>query len=118
MHNIKARECKMSYGIQRPDFPDGCAIVFGGSGGLGSAIAGLLTERGSNVVLTFRTQARVADQLTKNAAPGRTAKAIQCDVTNRQAVDTVIQTALDSFGRIHSVITSQGRPFSAGPVAT
>jgi 3-oxoacyl-[acyl-carrier protein] reductase len=30
----------------------------------------------------------------------------------------VIQTALDSFGRIHSVITSQGRPFSAGPVAT
>ena len=35
----------MRFGIDTPDFPDsGCAIVFGGSGGLGMASAGLMAK--------------------------------------------------------------------------
>ncbi|MBF4161488.1 SDR family oxidoreductase [Nocardioides acrostichi] len=40
------------------DFADrpGAALVVGGSGGLGAAIAALLAERGARVVVTYRTQ--------------------------------------------------------------
>ena len=55
-----------TFGVSTPEFPsDGCALVFGATGGIGAATAGLLAERGCDVALTYRGHeddaARVAD---------------------------------------------------------
>ncbi len=62
-----------------PDFADrsGIALVLGGSGGLGRAIAAMLTERGSEVVVTYRT----------NPVPG----GLQLDLTDADACREVIE---------------------------
>ncbi len=79
----------MSYGVTTPDFPaDGCAIVFGASGGLGNSTAGLLAERGANVVATYRSRPDPVNGLVENIRKmGRKATAMQCDVMERASIE-------------------------------
>jgi nucleoside-diphosphate-sugar epimerase len=42
--------------MSNSDFPEGCAVVFGGSGGIGRAVATLLATRGCDVVVTYRSR--------------------------------------------------------------
>lgn len=108
----------MSYGIQTPNFPDGCAIVFGGSGGLGQASAGLMAERGSDIVVTYRSRADEARSFVEALRKmGRKAEALPCDVTDRVQVDAVFAAAVKSFGRVHTVVSAGGLVFDTGPLA-
>lgn len=108
----------MAFGTQEPDFPGGCAVIFGGSGGLGKASAGLIAERGSDVVVTYRSRAAEADELVKEIrAMGRKASAIACDLTQRAAVDAVLTQARQEYGRIHTVVSAGGLVFDTGPLA-
>ncbi|WP_263995274.1 hypothetical protein [Mycobacterium yunnanensis] len=51
------------------DFPEvGCALVFGGSGGIGAASAALLVQRGCNVVLTYGSRRSEAEQLAADTS--------------------------------------------------
>lgn len=109
----------MTFGIQTPAFPsDGCAIVFGGSGGLGRATAGLLAQRGSSVLVTYRSSVGAANDLVEEIrAMGGKALAMQCDVADRASVQAVVDKAVVEFGRIHSVISAGGLVFETGPLA-
>jgi NAD(P)-dependent dehydrogenase (short-subunit alcohol dehydrogenase family) len=108
----------MSYGVTTPDFPaDGCAIVFGASGGLGNSTAGLLAERGANVVATYRSRPGPANDLAESIRKmGRKATAMQCDVMERASIDRVVSDALKEYGRIHTVISAGGIVFGTGPM--
>jgi NAD(P)-dependent dehydrogenase (short-subunit alcohol dehydrogenase family) len=108
----------MTFGTPTPDFPAGCAIVFGASGGLGQATAGLIAERGSDVVLTYRSRPQEAEQAAvKIRALGRKALALPCDVTDRASIAAVVKAALEHFGRIHTVVSAGGLVFDTGPLA-
>lgn len=108
----------MTFGTPHPDFPAGCAIVFGASGGLGQATAGLMAQRGADVVLTYRSRPQEAEQVAvKIRELGRKAVAVACDVTDRVSVDAVVKTALAQFGRIHTVVSAGGLVFDTGPLA-
>ncbi len=79
---------------------DKVVIVTGAGGGIGSATARLLAERGAKVVLADRnltTAARVAEQIERN---GGTAVAMPVDVTNRSEVSNLVAAATDRFGRL------------------
>ena len=108
----------MTYGVTIPDFPsDGCAIVFGASGGLGQSTAGLLAERGANVVATYRSRPDpVNDVVAGIRKMGRKATAIECDVMTRASVDKVVSEALKEYGRIHTVVSAGGILFGTGPL--
>ncbi len=108
----------MAYGVTTPDFPgDGCAIVFGASGGLGQSTAGLLAERGANVVATYRSRPDpVNDVVAGIRKMGRKATAIECDVMTRASVDKVVSEALKEYGRIHTVVSAGGILFGTGPL--
>jgi NAD(P)-dependent dehydrogenase (short-subunit alcohol dehydrogenase family) len=101
------------------DFPDnGCALVFGGSGGIGASTAALLVQRGCHVVLTYGSRRAEAEQLAESiATSGRQATAIACDVTDLGSTQSVVDAALDAHGRVHTVITATGRHFRTGPLA-
>jgi NAD(P)-dependent dehydrogenase (short-subunit alcohol dehydrogenase family) len=87
----------------------GAAVVTGGSGGLGSAIARMLTERGSDLAITYRQNEDAARIVVDDAeALGRRARAWQLDLVDAEATsDTVAQIA-EHFGGIHTLVHAAG----------
>ncbi|HEY2206280.1 MAG TPA: SDR family NAD(P)-dependent oxidoreductase [Pseudonocardia sp.] len=108
----------MPFGVQTPEFPDtGCAVVFGATGGIGAATAGLLAQRGCDVVLTYRSRSEEAERLAASIRElGRKATVLGCDVTQRSEVTQVVETALAEHGRIHTVVSAAGLVFHTGPL--
>ncbi|KAK8048231.1 hypothetical protein PG994_009961 [Apiospora phragmitis] len=108
----------MAFGVTQPEFPEGCAVVFGGSGGLGRASAGLMAERGANVVVTYKSRAAEAESLVAEVCRlGRRASAVACDVTDRAAVEAVFRHAVATYKRVHTVVSAGGLVFDTGPLA-
>jgi len=99
------------------DFPTGCVIVFGGSGGLGQAVAALFAERGSDVVVThFSRPENGKAALDEIRRHGRSATTLQCSVANQTSVDSVFTEAVKLHGRVHSVVTAMGQLYKLTPM--
>jgi len=85
------------------------SLVSGSSRGIGRAIAVMLAEAGSDLVINFATNsdaaAEVVAQITKL---GRKAIAVQADVSNRGQVDTMVGEAQDKLGPIHILVNNAG----------
>lgn len=88
---------------------DGKVIVItGASSGLGEAAARLLSARGARVVLGARRTDRLqqlADELNR---PGQRAIAVATDVTVRAQVERLVDTAVQTFGRIDVMVNNAG----------
>lgn len=107
----------MPYDIVGPEFPEGCAVVFGGSGGIGQYIAGLLAERGCDLVVTYHSSPdKLKDLVAAVEAMGRRIVTIKCHTPDRAEVDKVFAAAAD-MGPVHSVISAMGLLFDVGPLA-
>lgn len=48
---------------------------------------------------------------------GRKASAIACDVTDRKAVEAVFKHAVETYKRVHTVVSAGGLVFDTGPLA-
>jgi NAD(P)-dependent dehydrogenase (short-subunit alcohol dehydrogenase family) len=44
-------------------FPDGCALIIGGSGGIGGVVAQEFAKAGAHVAITYRRRKEKADQV-------------------------------------------------------
>jgi 3-oxoacyl-[acyl-carrier protein] reductase len=97
--------------MQEPDFPSGATLVFGGSGGIGSAVAASFARAGSDLAVVYRSKKDVAERVAGEAAKlGRKASIHAADVTDPGQVQAAAAAALKQHGRIHSVV------WAAGPV--
>ena len=102
----------------QPDFPEGAAIVYGGSGGLGQSVCRLLAARGANVVLTYRSRKAEADAIVAQiTGRGGRALAVHADMTDPASVRAAAESGLRVFGRLHSVITASGLVFGTPSLA-
>lgn len=84
------------------------AIVTGGGSGLGEAIAKLLAERGSRVVVTdinLEAAERIAGEI-KSA--GGEASAVKQDVARAEDSDQVVKHAVSTFGALHYAVNNAG----------
>ncbi|MBW6351823.1 SDR family NAD(P)-dependent oxidoreductase, partial [Pseudomonas aeruginosa] len=81
------------------------AIITGSSRGLGAKIAITLLEKGYNVVVNYKQNKDKAEKLIRNYNQSK-AIAIQADVTDRNDVNQMIQTATQHFGKIDIVINN------------
>jgi len=91
------------------------AIVTGSSSGIGEAIVKRFAEDGANVVVTSREQENVepvADEINEGDYRGR-AIAVECDVTDRDAVEALVETTVEEFGSLDSMISNAGASFMA-----
>src|SRR5437867_10307594 len=83
-------------------------VITGASSGLGEAAARLLSAQGASVVLGARRADRLqslADELT---GKGGNALAVTTDVTRRDQVKKLVDTAVQKFGRIDVMINNAG----------
>ena len=84
---------------------DKVAIVTGGSRGIGRGIVQALAAEGAKVAVVYRGSQAAADELI--AAVG-TAKAYQCDVTDRVAVEACVKKVEEELGPIDILVNNAG----------
>jgi 2-hydroxycyclohexanecarboxyl-CoA dehydrogenase len=83
---------------------DKIAIVTGGGQGIGQAIAQKLAAEGATVVVTDVDEANATK--TADALPG--AVAIRADVTDRQAVQAMVNRVVEQCGRVDVLVNNAG----------
>ena len=88
-------------------FNNKVAIVTGAGHGIGEATAKLLAERGATVVCNSKTNSckRVAEEIT---ASGGKATHFVADVTDVDAVKTMVEETSKKFGRLDILINNAG----------
>ena len=84
------------------------ALVFGGTSGLGRAIALGLAEAGADVVPVSRRIEEVQKTATEIRAKGKKTLEVAADVTKREDVQRVIDMMMGEMGRIDILVNSAG----------
>jgi len=91
------------------DFPaEGAALVVGGSGGLGAAVARMLARRGSNVAVTYRSGRGPAEQVLADVAPYSSGSLHQLDVADADAAARVVAEVVAEHGTLHTLVHAAG----------
>ena len=87
---------------------DRVAIITGGASGLGEAACVLFAKEGAKVVIAdFNIEAahRLAEKITDNNGE---ALAVKVDVSDRESIDNMVQTVIDTYGQIDILINNAG----------
>jgi NADP-dependent 3-hydroxy acid dehydrogenase YdfG len=87
---------------------DKIIVVTGASSGLGEATARLLSAQGATVVLGARRADRLQVLVKELEGAGGKALALVTDVTQRQQVKDLVDTAVKTYGRIDVMINNAG----------
>ncbi|HVK74435.1 MAG TPA: SDR family oxidoreductase [Kofleriaceae bacterium] len=91
------------------DFPDGVAIVLGGSGGIGRAIVERLAHYGAHVALTYRGNRDGAEAAAADArAHGVTASIHPLALGDPAAVAALFAELRAARGPVHTVVHAAG----------
>lgn len=99
------------------DAPAPVMVIYGGSRGIGAAVAKLAAARGWLVLLTYNSGAAEAQGVVAAiTAAGGTARAIACDVTDEEAV-ALAMTEAGGMGLVQSMVYSSGITGAASPLA-
>ena len=86
------------------------AVIYGASGGIGGAVARAFAHDGARVFLTGRDHASV-DALAKDiVSTGGSAAAAQVDALDEQAIDTHLQSVIDTAGHVDISFNAVGIP--------
>jgi glucose 1-dehydrogenase len=85
------------------------AIVTGGNSGIGKAIVLALADAGAKVVIDYIANEAATEQLEKQiAALGESAIGVEADVSKVEDLQRLVQTAVDSFGRLDIMVNNAG----------
>jgi NAD(P)-dependent dehydrogenase (short-subunit alcohol dehydrogenase family) len=85
-----------------------CAVVIGGTSGIGMAIALGLGSAGANVVASSRSQEAVDALADTFEARGRKTLRLSCDVLDRSSLQRLHCLVLSTFGHIDILVNSAG----------
>jgi 3-oxoacyl-[acyl-carrier protein] reductase len=91
------------------EFENRVAIITGGRRGIGRAIACILAERGSHIVIADRQEdeaIEAAEEITSDC--GQRTISIPTDVSDHQAAQQLIDKTLQEFGRIDILVNNAG----------
>ena len=83
-------------------------VITGASSGMGEAAARHLAAKGASVVLGARRVGRLETLATDIAEAGGKATAVATDVTKRADVQKLVDTAVETYGRIDVLINNAG----------
>ncbi|MBE7085350.1 MAG: SDR family oxidoreductase [Clostridiales bacterium] len=84
------------------------AIITGGNSGVGAATAQLFAKEGAKVVITARRVPQLEEIATKIREAGGEVLAVPCDVSKVEAVEEMVKTVVDTYGRIDVLVNNAG----------
>lgn len=85
------------------------AIVTGGSSGIGAGVARALGAAGAKVVVNYHSEEDAAHEVVADIQKsGSKAIAVQADVSKAEDVQRLFQTAIDTYGTVHILISNSG----------
>ncbi len=84
------------------------AIVTGAGSGLGRVFSEALAEAGAEIVCVGRTMARLEDTVSGLEHIGAKAVAVTADVSDESAVQQLVTTAIEQFGRLDIMVNNAG----------
>jgi NAD(P)-dependent dehydrogenase (short-subunit alcohol dehydrogenase family) len=90
------------------DLSNHVALVTGGNGGLGLAMARGLVKAGASVAIWGRNEAKNAAALAELRALGGDAEAFVCEVTDEAQVTQAFAATLERFGKVDSCFANAG----------
>lgn len=89
-----------------PAFPNGAALIIGGSGGIGSSIARQFALDGSDVALSYRTQEDRAQTLADDIRTlQRKASIVPLELSSKASIQQAVEAAIAHHGRIHTLVS-------------
>lgn len=94
------------------------ALITGGNGGLGLAMAKGLVKAGASVAIWGRNAEKNAAAVAELGEMGGTAEAFACDVTDPASCATAFAATLGRFGKIDSCFANAGGSGVRGPFHT
>src|SRR5262249_16029264 len=87
---------------------DKIVVVTGASSGLGEATARLLSAEGATVVLGARRAVRLRTLVKELETRGEKALAVTTDVSQRPQVKALVDSAVQTYGRVDVMINNAG----------
>ena len=90
------------------DLSDQVALVTGASQGLGRAMAIALGRSGARVACVARNAEKLQETAATIASAGGVAEVFSCDVTDREAVDKVVDGVVEKWGRLDIMVNNAG----------
>jgi NAD(P)-dependent dehydrogenase (short-subunit alcohol dehydrogenase family) len=84
------------------------AVITGGAGGIGTALARAFAARGTKLVLADIDDAALVRTATALRADGATVHTVQTDVGERAAVEALAEETVRHFGAVHVVCNNAG----------
>jgi glucose 1-dehydrogenase len=85
------------------------ALVTGGSSGIGAAVAQALAAAGAKVAINYHSGREAAEAIASDIrASGGEAFAIKADVSDEGAVEQMIATTVERFGRLDILVANSG----------
>ncbi|MDP6390567.1 MAG: SDR family NAD(P)-dependent oxidoreductase, partial [Alphaproteobacteria bacterium] len=84
------------------------AIVTGGNGGIGLAMASGMAEAGASIVVAGRNAEKSAAAVDRLKGLGAEAIQVKVDVTDDDACRAMVATAHDAFGRLDILVNNAG----------
>jgi glucose 1-dehydrogenase len=85
------------------------AVVTGGNSGIGKAIVLELTRKGAKVAINYLTHPEAAAALVKQiAAASGQAIAVKADVSRVAELQTLVDSAIEAFGRLDVMVNNAG----------
>ncbi len=84
------------------------ALVTGGNGGLGLAMAKGLAQAGAGIVVAARDEKKTAQALSEIRALGVLAEGVAVDVTQEAQITDMVSRAVESLGRVDILVNNAG----------
>jgi NAD(P)-dependent dehydrogenase (short-subunit alcohol dehydrogenase family) len=92
------------------------ALVTGGGSGIGRATALAFARKGAKVVVAGRTRETIEETAQRIEREGGEVIAVQADVSVDEQVSSMVQTAVDRFGRLDFACNAAGIGGKLAPV--
>ncbi len=90
-------------------FKDKVVLITGGSRGIGRAAAIKFAELGANVIIVYKNNEKQAQSLVNEIQNiGGSIKTIKADVSLKEDLDKIVETALSFYGKIDVLVNNAG----------
>ena len=89
-------------------FEERVAVITGGAGGIGMALAEAFAARGARLVLADIDEARLASAVRSLSDAGARVIAVPTDVTRRESVDALAESTFKHYGSAHIICNNAG----------